>query len=273
MKNWKDEPLEEVERLAKQNPPDIDALYEMAWRLESPLYTGGNDPVERCAWQDYWFEKAADAGHIDAKRRYGRSLIDRIMDPSCRKKAIKYFKELSDDFDSGKLSSKDDRENGAIGKLWLGVMLCEGYHTCRDAVKGAELIEAAGTFFNGFEGFGYGVMYKIGELYAQGLAKPGYNPSVSDLCKAIKYLKTAINRFKPEKDDPNNRGYLQLTKDYLDIQKERIKDHNENVIIPKFIIDEERRKAMEVSPIAQQRANADIVALALLRQRLSREGY
>jgi hypothetical protein len=54
----------EVQRLAKQG--DNDAMYEMAWRLEL-LPTEEDNPIGRCAWQDYWFEKAADAGTLMPK--------------------------------------------------------------------------------------------------------------------------------------------------------------------------------------------------------------
>ena len=134
MANYENATTSEVQHLAKQG--DKDALYEMAWRMPPDVQS---DPVDSCVWQDIFFEKAANAGHIDAKRRYGRSLIDRIMDAEYRRKAIKYFQELSDGYDSGKLSSQDERENGAIGKLWLGIMLCEGYHTHRDPKKARSL--------------------------------------------------------------------------------------------------------------------------------------
>jgi hypothetical protein len=130
--------ISEVQRLAKQG--DSDALFEMAWRMDVMPEIIGN-PVEECAWQDYWFEKAADAGNIDAKGRYARSLMDRIMNAEDRKKAEKYFKELVDDLDAGRLISDDEKENGGVAKVRLGIMLCEGYYTQRDAVKGCKITE------------------------------------------------------------------------------------------------------------------------------------
>ncbi|MDR0294202.1 MAG: hypothetical protein LBH95_08640 [Oscillospiraceae bacterium] len=259
----------EVQRLAKQG--DKDALYEMAWRMAPDVQ---RDPVESCAWQDYWFEKAADAGNVVAKRRYARSLIDRVMNAEDRQKALGYFQSLSDDYDAGILSG-EQREEGIIGKLWLGVMLCEGYHTRRDAVKGSELIQTADKFYNGFEGFGFGVMSKIGELYASGLAQPGEEPSVADLEKAIKYLDIAVKRFNPERDDPNNRGFLQLTKEQLENQKKRIVNKmsmgDDNTTFSGA--GERRRQMMEISEPARQRMEADKAALTRLRQRLTREGW
>jgi len=59
MANYENTDIAEVQRLAKQG--DNDALYEMAWRMPPEIQ---KDPVESCAWQDYWFEKAANAGNI-----------------------------------------------------------------------------------------------------------------------------------------------------------------------------------------------------------------
>jgi len=260
---------EEVQRLAKQG--DMEALYEMVWRLEllSPEHV--NNPVENCAWQDYWFEKAANAGHIEAKFRYAQSLISRIMNKDDRQKAMGYFQSLVDDFDAGKLS-EEQKENGAFAKLWLGIMLCEGYHTRRDAVKGAEYIQDADTFFNGFKDFGFVILLKIGELYATGLAQPGEEPSIADLEKAIKYLDLAIKRFNPEKNKPER---LDIAKQLFEVQKKRIVTKmqigDENTVFAGA--DERRRKMMEISDMARQRMEEDKAALARLRQRLAREGW
>jgi len=262
----------EVQRLARQG--DKNALYEMVWRTELMLGDRSN-PVENCAWQDYWFEKAADAGHIDAKSRYARSLIQRVMDKDCRQKAMGYFQSLSDDYDAGKLS-EDEKDDGIIAKIWLGVMLCEGYHTRRDAIKGAELIQTADALTKGFEAFGYSFLSKIGNVYATGLAQPGEAPSIDDLDKAIKYLNIAINRFKPERDDPNNRGYLKLTKEQLEAtvaKKNKLKSSNGRDDANFSEAFEQRQRMMEISDAARQRTEADKAALARLRERLKREGW
>ena len=257
----------EVQRLARQN--DKDALFEMVMRVPRDIE---DDPVESCAWQDYWFERAAEAGHVDAKCRYAMSLINRIMNAEDRQKAIKYFQSLSDDYDAGRLYGDYDMESGVIGKIWLGVMLCEGYHTRRDAVSGARLLESAHGITNGFEGFGYRYLYTIGEVYCSGLAQPGEDPSAADIMKAIGYYEAAIRKFNPARDDPNNRGILQLTKDLLASQKERVKTHR-MIELSEAERKERRDKMMYVHPAGQQRVNADKAALARLRQRLASEGW
>jgi len=266
---------EEVKRLAKQR--DKDALYEMVWRFDELMPAKVRDiPVERCAWQDYWFEKAANAGHIDAKYSFAQSLINRVMNAEDRQKAMKYFLSLSDDFDADKLLNDDDRECGIIAKLRLGIMLCEGYHTQRDVRKGVNLINAADSLTNGFAVFGFETLFKLGELYATGLAQQGEEPSIDDLNKAIKYLYSAIKSFNLEKNDARK---LDIAKDLLEIQEKRMK---EKMVLKAttgkeetnfYGADERRRKIMELSDEAKQRMKADKDALVRLSQRLACEGW
>ena len=254
----------EVQRLVKQG--DKEAMFEMVWRPELMPSGFGNNPVENCAWQDYWFEKAADAGHIDAKSRYARSLINRIMNAEDRQKAMRLFESLVADFDAGRLG-KEEEIDGILSKMWLGIMLCEGYHTQRDAIRGAELIQAADALTNGFNEFGFGPLSKIGDVYATGLAQPGEEPSLADLEKAAKYIEKAIRRFKPDKDDPNNRGYLQLRENMLIEVKTEIDNFDGSVTV--FAgANERRKKMMEISDAARQRMEADKAALARLRERM-----
>ena len=93
------------------------------------------------------------------------------MNAEDRQKAMRYFQSLTDDFDAGKLNA-DQMESGALAKFWLGIMLCQGYHTRRDPIIGTAHIKTAEIFFNGFDGFGYKLMSVLGEVYAQGLAQP-----------------------------------------------------------------------------------------------------
>ena len=261
-------PIAEVQRLAKKG--NRNALYEMAWRLELLPAKDRNDPVESCAWQDYWFEKAADAGHVDARSSFARSLIDRVMNADDRRKAMRYFESLVSDFDAGKLKD-NEKIDGIIAKMWLGILLCEGYHTRRDARKGAELIQAADALSNGFEEFGFASLSKIGEIYVAGLAQENEEPTIDDLRIAEKYLEKAIKRFKPE-NDPNNRGYKQLKENMLKACREWIKSGARGAA--NFDDRVERRvKMMEISEVARQRMNADKAALARLRDRLKREGW
>jgi len=109
-----------------------------------------------------------------------------------------------------------------LAHFYLGIMLCEGYYTRRDSIKGVELLKKSDTLSNGFQNFGFRFLSKLGELYAAGLAQPGEDPLITDLEKAINYFDTAVKRFNPKKDDPNNRGFLQITKDQLENQKKRI---------------------------------------------------
>ena len=262
----------EVKQLVRQG--NADAMYEMAFRHSECLpLVDRNNPVERCAWQDYWFEKAADAGHIEAKSRYARSLINRIFDAEYRKKAMKYFESLVNDFDSGKLSA-DQELDGIISKLWLGVMLCQGLGTRRDSVEGRKLIEDADRRTNSFAKFGFSVLTKLAEVYGQGCTQSGGNPTISDLGQAIKYQEAAINRFNHEKDDPNNRGYLDLARAYLEAVKGR-KDNKEKIEHSTYDqgFVEWQEEMMKISSDAQKRLEADKTALERMRQRLTREGW
>jgi len=123
----------------------------------------------------------------------------------------------------------------------------------------------------------------LAEVYGQGCIQEKGEPSVDDLRQAIAYQKKAINRFNPEKDDPNNRGYLELAREYLDNMekrkdiKESQKDNysalglNVSETNPTFIGWQNRMT--EVPQAAQQRKDADKAALARLRQRLARDGW
>jgi TPR repeat protein len=201
------------------------------------------------------------------------------MNEKDRKKAMKYFQSLVVDFDDGKLIG-EEREYGAIAKLWLGIMLCEGYYTKSDPEEGVKLIKAADVLFNGFERFGFKIIYKIGEIFAQGLTQVGREPSIADLDQAIKYLDVAIKRFNPEKDDPNNRGFLQLAEQYLrntknhKDSKEKEKRHTgiDNTWLTKKEKEDRQNKIMEISDVELQWMNACKSALGQLQKRLEREG-
>ena len=274
--------IQEVQRLAKQG--DRDALYEMAWRMEIMPFPDQGDGIENCAWQDFWWEKAADAGNIDAKSRYARSLINRVFDADDRNKAMEYFISLVTDFNAGKFDGDEEKElDGVVAILWLGVMLCQGLGTLRDADKGAALIKAADEQTKGFADFGFGVLRTLAEVYGQGCAQAGGEPSVDDLRQAAAYQRKAISRFNPERDDPNNRGYRVLAEEYLEHLekrkeiKESLKDSasalgiEASVTNPDFIA--WQNGMMEISPAAKQRKSAEKAALARLRQRLAQDGW
>jgi hypothetical protein len=283
MADYENMNISEVLRLAKQG--NGDALFEMAWRLEAmPSDLPVNDPAYRCAWQDYWFERAADTGHIDARSRYARSLINRVFDAECRQKAMKYFESLVRDFDAGKLKG-DSELDGVISKLWLGIMLCQGLGTRRDAVEGAKLLKEADNLTNGFAKFGYEALKNLAETYGQGCTQPGGEPSVDDLRQAIAYQRKAIDRFDPAQNDPNNRGFLGLSNDYLRLLEERKAakeafkdsaspfgyDTSNPGTNPDF--NEWQDRMMQIPYAAVQRNNEDKAALARIRQSMAREGW
>jgi len=261
---------------------DRDALYEMAWRTEL-MKPNENTQAGQCAWQDYWWAKAADAGNIIAKGRLARSLVNRIFDVNDRSKAIGYFDSLVKDMDAGKFSGNADYlEEGVIAKLWLGAMLCQGFGMgeWRDPVRGERLLREADDGTNGFQGFGFRVLGMIAEVYGQGAAKKGGEPSTDDLRQAIAYQKKAVAVFNLEKDDPNNRGFLQIAKEYLAAlearlqSKEQLKDIGfdpHKTINPDF--DKWRNRMMEISPAGMERKAADKAALAQITMRLSSEGW
>ena len=283
--NYENMDLNQLQALAKQG--NGDAMYEMAWRPEAiPSGIPKNDPVYNCAWQDYWWGKAADAGHADARDRYARSLInDRPFDSEWRQKAMTYFESLVRDFDSGKL--KGDLEiNGIVAKLQLGMMLCQGLGTRRDVASGAKLLKEADSLTNGFAKFGYQSLSNLAETYGQGCVQASGDPSVDDLRQAIALQRKAINAFDPQKNDPNNRGYLGLAKEYLrhleewKTNKELLKDSmsalgysgssgSMNVTQGYRAWQED---AMRVSAAAKQRIRADKDALAHIRQCMARLG-
>ena len=275
MANYENTSTFEVQRLAKQG--DKDALYEMAWRMElMPATIERDNPVERCAWQDFWFEKAADAGHVEAKSRYARSLVTREFNVENRKKTMRYFQSLSDDFDAGRLSN-DDVTDGIIAKLWLGIILCEGIGklNATDTLKGVKLLKEAEKLTNGFKPFGFDMMFKIGELYATGLTQPDGIPTITDLEQAIKYLQSAIERFDPEKGTLKK---LDLAKQLLELTKNIANKKDTKSLVEEFnryysSAAERQSKLYELSEEARKRMEADIIALVRLRQRLAQEGW
>jgi TPR repeat protein len=286
MANYENMSIGEVQRLAKQG--DGDALYEMAWRPEAkPSDIPSNDPVYNCAWQDFWWGKAADSGHADARDRYARSLVnDRPFDSEWRQKAMGYFETQIKDFDAGKL--KGDLEiNGILALMQLGILLCQGLGTRRDATAGDSLLKKADSLTNGFAKFGYEALSKLAQTYGQGCLQANGEPSVDDLRQAISYQRKAVERFNPEKNDPNNRGILGVAKEYLE-KLEQWKQAKESLKDSIYALGgggsssgtdecegfkEWQRGMMQISPVSQQRIKADKDALAHIRQCMTRAGW
>ena len=146
-------------------------------------------------------------------------------------------------------------------------------------IRGTAHIKAVYELTNGFEGFGFEQMSKVGQLYAAGLAQPREVPSSADIEKAVECLEEAIERFDSQSDDPNNRGYLQIASDQLELQRKRLVDDVDllgspgNVDAINYGADERRRKMMTLTNEAAERVSADKAAFARLSQRLAREGW
>ena len=267
----------EVEELARQR--NKDALFKMAWQPPDDVK---NSHMDHLAWQNYWFEKAADAGHVDAKYRYAKSLLAFPLSIVYRNKAMRLFQSLVNDFDAGKLFSDEDKEAGSMAKLWLGIMLCEGYLTVRDAERGVELINAAKDELEDFKDFGLMTLYNIGELYSTGLVDPSEleEPTFDDLVQALAYYDKAIKAYDPER---NKREIFELvTKMYDNTEKwiKRVKEQEGGVLIfedtkaNRLRYTKERRgKRLELSDKDHKKLDDYSKAIKQLRERLASEGW
>lgn len=213
--------IEELLELVKQR--DKHALYEMVWRREELL--PGLDKLDQLAWQNFWYEQAADRGNVVAKSKLARIMYENSCEGALthyRIMAIKYYQDISNAYDEGTLSV-DERESGygAAAKLWLGILLCKGVKDIlRDEKKGIELIKKAEELSNNFQKFGFVPLYALGEMYAQGYAQPDEDPTSHDVNKAIKYLEVAIKRAEAQKTDPKE---IEITKEYLEHQYKYLK--------------------------------------------------
>ena len=290
MANYENMSLNEVQRLARQG--DGGALYEMAWRLEAiPPEIPKNDPAYNCAWQDYWWEKAADSGYARAKDRYARSLVnERLYDSEWRQKGMGYFESLVRDFDAGKL--KGDLEIiGIVAKLQLGMMLCQGFGTRRDVAVGAKLLKEADSLTSGFDKFGFETLSKLAVTYGQGYIQVNGDPSIDDLRQAISLQRKANAAFDPQQNDPNNEGILGEAKEYLQLllgwkeTKESLRDSiaalgsalgfggSSSSITSSERFKTNQERMTKVSPAAQQRIKIEKDALTHVRQCMARLGW
>jgi hypothetical protein len=272
---------EEVKRMNKH------ALFEMAWRLnEVPEVV---DPQEQGVWQTYWYERAAKAGHVDAKSRIARFYYDMSCDGAAvenRKKAYRYYAELSNDFDCENLS-KDDRGFGETAKIWLGILLCMGNGwPLRDVKNGIKFIEQAEKLTNNLDGYGFIPLNAIGTMYAQGYAQPDEDPSRLDLEKAIKYLSASLEPTKTQKIDKNK---IELAEKFLDIVRNNLAAKVEMSIFDKekYMLSsntslaeynrqnakERRKKMMELPSEWQQSLNGFEASLKRLREHLANIGW
>ena len=278
--------VNKVQRLAKQG--DKDALYEMVWRLDQsdlmPPEHRGNQ-VERSAWQKYWFKKAADAGHSIATCRYAKNMYGYKpgFDPEYQQEAMRYFQRMVDDFDSGKLITKEEKEWGESAKLMLGIMLCEGYHTPRDAKKGVKLInEAKEHNKKGFENYGFNPLRELGDLFSTGLADPGKleEPTLDHLVQALAYYEKALKAFDPQKNKQEIFDYVKRIRDNTENWIKKVKEQEGGVLIfENTVVNREkyaenrRRENMKTSDIVRSQIEADKAAFKRLSQRLALKGW
>jgi len=282
MVNYENMHDSEVQRLAKQG--NKDALFEMAWRLDEVL-PGEYNLVERTAWDNIWYEKAAEAGHVDAKSRIAHNYYMMSYNGAAvkyRQMAMKYYQELSNDLDSGKLDG-DDRDFGETAKIWLGIMLCMGHGLpLRDVEKGMKHIEEVEKLTNYLEGYGFIPLYELGKMYGQGYAQSDEIPLRLDLEKAIKYLKTALKRSKTQKIVQgmieNAEIVLEEVMKVLEIivrgeNLTNISLFNSWVEFEKLKAIERRIEMMELSDEKKRQVDAYEAALKLLQERLARDGW
>ena len=213
----------EVQRVEKQG--DKNDWFKMAWRLDEVL-PGEYSLIERSAWSNYWFEKAANAGHVRAISQIAHMYYKMSYDGAAvkyRQMAMKYYQELSDLLDDEKLD-EDDRDLGMIAKMWLGILFCMGTGIPRDVKKGKKLIEEAERLTTNFEGYGFIPLKELGEMYGQGYAQPDEVPTSGDLKKAIEYLEASIQPFQiehliQEVGQDIGQRLIEDVKKYLEIMK------------------------------------------------------
>ena len=246
---------------------DKDALYEMRYRCYLD-----NEEAPDVVWAAYWDEKAAEKGHIYAKRRcagYYKDIPPSANFKENRQKAMDFFESIVKDYNDGKLD-EDDRSVGVVAKTELGIMLCEGLGTPleqRDCKRGVELIKSAEMDMQSFGGFKFPHLLLIGELYALGFAQEDEAPSKDDLVKAIAYLERAIADFKPDRDDPRK---LEHAKQLLDVQRKHLPVWRQDTQEYNLKVAKERRaKLSQPREVGQQLDDY----MRRLRERLAREGW
>ena len=263
----------EVQQLAKQG--DKDALYEMKWRTELVQPAVENSPQpDLVAWQDYWTERAANAGSYFARFKYADFLLNNpCSDDSVRianrKKAFDLFENVVKNRD--KLQS-DEKCFGMAAEIELGMLLCEGIckldGSDRNPEQGVKHINAGVMDMNNSGGLNFGYLHRLGELYACGYTQKGEEASMTDLNTSIAYFEAAISKFPSD----GNPIILEGVQEMLDIQKRRRNTmSSENTIFPGA---RERREEMWTQSDEVKRGVLVMEeAMRRLRERLAREGW
>jgi hypothetical protein len=231
MANDKQLSTSEVQRLTKQG--DKDVLFAMRLKLDEIL-PGKYNSIERTAWNNIWLAKAAEAGHADAKYQMAHAFYRMSYNGAAveyRQKAFRYYEELSNNFDNGKLDEVY-RGLGKNAKIWLGIFLCMGSGlTLRDVKKGIEYIEEAKTLTNDFKDYGFRYLHALVVMYAEVYAQLDEIPSKSDLEKAVEYLSASLDSSKTKKIDQSD---IEYEKKYLEDVREDLANkviEEENSII------------------------------------------
>ncbi len=297
MVNYENLSTLEVQRLAKQGDPE--ALFEMVWRFELIQPSGQDSPMANIlAWKEYWLEKAADKGHVVARRQYGGLLAD-FGRPFCtaeqysadRKKALGYFESLSKERDI--LAKREENEDlwdvGMVAKIELGIMLCEGNGTRRDCLEGVKQIEKGVAYIDSVRGLGFNHLHRLGELYAMGYTEPNEEPKSSDLAKAIEYLQRAEQKYTEGKDNPkfldNVKELLKLQRkaivsrvsseknlESLSVEIKNIFDNEQNTYNDKKSKDRREKMGQPLTQMIEMRKQMDD-AMHQLRKQLAQQGW
>lgn len=213
---------EAVQKLARQGDPD--AMFDMMYRTDLAQSTSETEDI---AWQDYWQERAANAGHVVARWKSARALIDNPCSSderkrTNRKKAFDLFLGLVKDFEANKLN-EEDRPVGPLAKLELGILYCEGIcntdSSDRNPKEGLRLIKEGEESLKRTGELKIRHFELLGDLYAMGYTQPDELPTRSDVEKSIEYLECTLNHPDAVKM-PRDR--LKLIGNMLDAQKRRL---------------------------------------------------
>ena len=268
----------EVQRLAKQG--DKDALFEMRYRYPD------NEEADGRIWATVWDKKASDRGHFFAKRLYACFLKDMPPSENFSKnqyEAMTLFENIVKDYNAGNYD-EDDIAVGIIGKIELGIMLCEGLGIQRDYKRGIELMKSGEKDMQNFGGLRFHYLVQFGKIYALGYAQEDEEPSSHDLEQAKKYFENAVRVFS----DKDSKKQFDFAKEFLEILKQQIPN--------KIKLEADRAKLSgEIKRITEQEQRAYNLGQAKerrnklsqpttqgqqiedsvyqLRQRLAREGW
>ena len=276
MNVYENKSISEVQRLAKQG--DKEALFEMRYRYPD------NEEADGRIWAAVWDKKAADRGHIMAKRLYACFLKNIPPSKNFSKNqhdAMTLFESIVKDYNAGKLG-EDDIPDGIIAKKELGIMLCEGVAIQRDYKRGIELMKSGEKDMQDFGGLRPNYLKRFGEIYARGYAQEDEEPTSNDLKQAEKYFIKAKDVLP---DDDKLRDAIEK---WLDILKEQMPNkinlEANRAKLPEEVkrINEQDNQAYNLQAAKKRRDNLSQPtergqqiddSMHRLRERLAREGW